>query len=590
MQVAQNYKEFLKQADQTPSGALKDQETLEYFLKTAAQLNILNESFWQKIIESILDQRIFLHKKNLLKGLHGLNKYENSIKKRTNYQELKKDIDKATRSIKKIQKKIEQFIILQAQNLVDNQIETITHEEYSHIVKWLADHKQDIIVEKYLEKISKFKPEQFSVANFNFILHAVRVSANVKPVFKHQSLQYVFKSLKTQQFDISQGFKVYVKSVDFKDNDKQNRNSSEVTSLQITTMLKILEQIQEQLKKDSRNNDLIFQLANVAELASLRGIQRIDDPDFLYMILNNLANISSNHQLIYQQHFISLVMINVGQDINCLNGRVIKSLSKLGISDIDFWLYIEEQYLKIIEKEQQSDLVEALVGLAIIKRGTTVLYQQIQQKLLQLIDELKGMDICRTYFAISQIPIGKQNQDLISNLIEKINEKYNQTQSEGKLEKKLHYIDLLNILQGECNFGFQNEFIIEECQRLLLLMIKSKKESKLDPKISVNIFTIFQKLYLNYYKVKQTDGDSTSISANIQIPKPLINEDLELMLLDHLLNEFSSYQLDQFQQCIAVLKRIDEQQFLEQLREHIFTQSQQGTIDSFQLKSFLECF
>ena len=47
------------------------------------------------------------------------------------------------------------------------------------------------------------------------------------------------------------------------------------------------------------------------------------------------------------------------------------------MTNIDFWLKIEEKYLLIVKEESAQNLVEAINGFAIVNRGSTSIIQLI---------------------------------------------------------------------------------------------------------------------------------------------------------------------------------------------------------------------
>lgn len=91
-----------------------------------------------------------------------------------------------------------------------------------------------------------------------------------------------------------------------------------------------------------------------------------------------------------------------------LDGKLINVLGGIGITNIEFWLFIEDIYKSdLMTNEECFKTVEGLVGLAYVKRGTSDLITKMQDKIMANIDKLAFLDWCRTYYALSMIPSEK---------------------------------------------------------------------------------------------------------------------------------------------------------------------------------------
>lgn len=61
------------------------------------------------------------------------------------------------------------------------------------------------------------------------------------------------------------------------------------------------------------------------------------DPDFFYMIISKLANITAGYELIHKEQMTELIIFLINRIYSCLNGRVINIFNKLGLTKIELW-------------------------------------------------------------------------------------------------------------------------------------------------------------------------------------------------------------------------------------------------------------
>jgi hypothetical protein len=103
-------------------------------------------------------------------------------------------------------------------------------------------------------------------------------------------------------------------------------------------------------------------------------IDKIDkDVGFVYLLLKNLSAIVHNGFI--NENLICDTLRSYFEEHNDgLEGRVLSILGAMKVKNIDFWLYCEDLYAsKLLHKEEIFKVIEALIGLASVHRGTIAL-------------------------------------------------------------------------------------------------------------------------------------------------------------------------------------------------------------------------
>ena len=279
-----------------------------------------------------------------------------------------------------------------------------------------------------------------------------------------------------------------------------------------------------------------------AELLGLHGIQLMPpkDHEFLFLILSGVR-MCREKKLILQDLWIQQLQQLFDEDSKYLTGRIIQQLGALQLTNIDFWLKIEEKYLLIVKEESAQNLVEAINGFAIVNRGSTSIIQLIQECLKVLdVPTIKTLDIVRGLFGVSLLPHEKINLDLFD---EWSLEAMRRLQDErGTLTCKV--IDLISLLQSfvNCTRVSQDQFD----------MIQSEiTKHALNERNVLSLFEVYGKLL--------TSGDQLKF-----------NKDLEYKIKEYLLHNYYDISLQILSQITHVLRHTDsDKQILNQLSEKI---------------------
>lgn len=88
-----------------------------------------------------------------------------------------------------------------------------------------------------------------------------------------------------------------------------------------------------------------------------------------------------------------------------LDGRILKLLGAMKVTNIEFWLFIEKKYTEKLTSEDTFKVIEGLTGLAIAKRGSTEFLYKLQDKIMSKdASSLKDIDVVRAIYGLSLIP------------------------------------------------------------------------------------------------------------------------------------------------------------------------------------------
>ena len=98
---------------------------------------------------------------------------------------------------------------------------------------------------------------------------------------------------------------------------------------------------------------------------------------------------------------------------NHLDGRILQLLAVWKVKNIQFWLQIEDLYKPKIQGEETFKLIEALVGLGMIHRGSSQFIKEIIDEVVKRrIDRLSSRDFSRFVLAISLLTNQKAPEEI----------------------------------------------------------------------------------------------------------------------------------------------------------------------------------
>ena len=99
-----------------------------------------------------------------------------------------------------------------------------------------------------------------------------------------------------------------------------------------------------------------------------------------------------------------------------LDGQILYLLGSMGVKDIEFWLQMEKYYLEeVLAKEDIYKIIECLVGITMVKRGSTAFLTQLQDRILSKNPNfLKTKDFTRAFFALSLMPLTKVHPNFLN--------------------------------------------------------------------------------------------------------------------------------------------------------------------------------
>ncbi|CDW84636.1 UNKNOWN [Stylonychia lemnae] len=306
-------------------------------------------------------------------------------------------------------------------------------------------------------------------------------------------------------------------------------------------------------------SNFINKLKNQAEIATIYGISNYEDSGFMMLLLNNLAQLLEGKQeLLDQYSLMKEIIFSLRQYEQQLDGRLFLAISKLGITDIEFWRELESIYLKeAINRDSMIQLIEGLVGLSLSNRGTSQLIFRIQDKIKGNLDSnFKIKDTIRLFFALGLLSDSRRDQQLLDIVLKSI-------QSIDLLSdfSKYKQIDLINILQSLVNLQIHSIQIADAQQGLLKLE---------------NIYFNNDKLILNLFELFA------------KMKKEIIDQNLLSRAIKAFEDDFHDYSDVQFAKIIVAMKGLNLNEQIAKIKEQVVNPERK--IDSNKRLIMLEAF
>jgi hypothetical protein len=109
------------------------------------------------------------------------------------------------------------------------------------------------------------------------------------------------------------------------------------------------------------------------------------DFGLLYVILKNLNSAIGRELLIPDllTFKVEELLDKESSGFQHLDGRILQLLASWRVKNVQFWLHLESLYKKKLPQEESFKLIEALVGLGMVQRGSTDFIQTILDEVVK---------------------------------------------------------------------------------------------------------------------------------------------------------------------------------------------------------------
>ena len=91
----------------------------------------------------------------------------------------------------------------------------------------------------------------------------------------------------------------------------------------------------------------------------------------MYVILKNLNSTIGRELLIPDILTFKVEELLSKDSLQHLDGRILQLLASWHLKNVQFWLHLESLYKEKVAQEETFKLIEALVGLGMVQRGST---------------------------------------------------------------------------------------------------------------------------------------------------------------------------------------------------------------------------
>jgi phage FluMu protein gp41 len=115
---------------------------------------------------------------------------------------------------------------------------------------------------------------------------------------------------------------------------------------------------------------------------------------------------------------------------------------------VQFWLHLETLYKEKLREEELFKLIEALVGLGMVQRGSTDFIKGIIDEVVKRkVSKLSTRDLSRLVLGMSLIAKEKVTIEFLENVMQEVEERVKRDKN------KFSNLDFIVILQGAFNMG-----------------------------------------------------------------------------------------------------------------------------------------